>query len=33
MESTGEGSLKKPGRIRHGVDVVLDFIVGCVSRW
>lgn len=31
MEATGEGSPKKPGCIRHGVDVVLDFIAGCVS--
>ena len=31
MEATGEGSPKKPGRVRHGVDVVLDFIAGCVS--
>lgn len=31
MRATGDGSPKKPGRIRHGVDVVLDFIAGCVS--
>ena len=31
METAGEGPLKKPGRFRRGVDVVLDFIAGCVS--